>query len=133
MAESGGAALQLAVAGLAGMMLAEVPQVLSGFLPSPSTAYDKAAGAIDTGPDSLRVLRRSEVKGVIVTVVMAGSVALMASTVIGKKAIWLFVGAMAILALFLHDFEGAMRKGRKVARGMASWTFAGGERFIPYG
>jgi hypothetical protein len=110
-------ALTLAVAGLAGMMLAEVPQVLSGFLPSPSTAYDKASGAIDTGPESMQVLRRSEYKGVAVTVVMAGAVSLMASTVIGGKAVWLFAGAMGILALFLHDFEQAMAKGREHAEG----------------
>ncbi len=88
-------ALTLAVAGLAGMMLAEVPQILSGFLPSPSTAYDKAAGAIETGPESMAVLRRSEIKGVAVTVVMAGAVSAMSSIVIGRKAWWLFGGAMA--------------------------------------
>jgi hypothetical protein len=104
-------ALTLAVAGLAGMMLAEVPQILSGFLPSPSTAYDKAAGAIDTGPESMAVLRRSEVKGAAVTVVMAGAVSAMSSIVIGRKAWWLFGGAMGILALFLHDFESARNKG----------------------
>jgi hypothetical protein len=95
------------------MMLAEVPQVLSGFLPSPSTAYDKASGAITAGPESMDILRKSEYKGVIVTVVMAGAVTLMASVVIGKKAIWLFVAAMAILVLFLHDFESAKRAGAK--------------------
>lgn len=105
--------LKLAVAGLAGMMLAEVPQVLSGFLPSPSTAYDKAAGAIETGPESMKVLRVSEVKGVIVTIVMAGAVSLMAAKTIGKKAIWLFIAAMGILLLFLHDFERAMNKGKE--------------------
>ena len=68
------AALRLAVAGLAGMMLAEVPQVLSGFLPSPSTAYDKAAGAIDTGPESKRVLKRSLIKGSAVAILMAAAV-----------------------------------------------------------
>jgi hypothetical protein len=107
----------LAIAGLAGMMLAEVPQVLSGFLPSPSTAYDKASGAIDTGPESMAVLRRSEVKGVAVTVLMAGSVSLMASTVIGGQAVWLFAGAMGILALFLHDFESARKAGEAAAGG----------------
>ena len=108
-------ALLLAVAGLAGMMLAEVPQVLSGFLPSPSTAYDKAAGAIDTGPESMRVLRRSEIKGTAVTVVMAASVSVMASIAIGRWAVLLFLLAMAVLALFLHDFEQAMAKGRDYA------------------
>ena len=108
-------ALLLAVAGLAGMMLAEVPQVLSGFLPSPSTAYDKAAGAIDTGPESMRVLRRSEIKGTAVTVVMAASVSVMASIAIGRWAVLLFLLAMAVLALFLHDFEQAMARGRDYA------------------
>ena len=111
------AALRLAVAGLAGMMLAEVPQVLSGFLPSPSTAYDKAAGAIDTGPESMAVLQRSKLKGIAVTVVMAAAVSMMAYNVIGWNAIWLFAAAMAILALFLQDFNQAMAKGTAHANG----------------
>jgi len=111
------AALSLAVAGLAGMMLAEVPQVLSGFLPSPSTAYDKASGAIDSGPESMRILRRSMVKGVVVTVLMAASVSAMAYSVIGWKAVWLFLLAMAVLALFLQDFIQAQNKGKAYADG----------------
>ena len=111
------APLRLAVAGLAGMMLAEVPQVLSGFLPSPSTAYDKAAGAIDTGPESMAVLQRSKLKGIAVTVVMAAAVSMMAWQVIGANAIWLFLAAMMILALFLQDFNQAMRRGTEHANG----------------
>jgi hypothetical protein len=109
--------LTLALAGLAGMMLAEVPQVLSGFLPSPSTAYDKAAGAIDTGPESMAVLRRSEIKGAAVTVLMAGSVSAMASIVIGPRAWLLFGGAMGILGLFIHDFESARKAGERARVG----------------
>jgi hypothetical protein len=109
------AGLRLAVAGLAGMMLAEVPQVLSGFLPSPSTAYDKASGGIVTGPESMDVLQRSKQKGIVVTVIMAGAVSAMTYQVIGFHAIWLFLAAMAILWLFLHDFNGAIRKGTRVA------------------
>jgi hypothetical protein len=111
------ASLWLAVAGLAGMMLAEVPQVLSGFLPSPSTAYDKAAGAIDTGPESLAVLQRSKLKGIAVTVVMAAAVSMMAYQVIGWSAVLLFLAAMAILWLFLQDFNQAMRRGEAHANG----------------
>lgn len=107
--------LKLAVAGLAGMMLAEVPQVLSGFLPSPSTAYDKASGGIETGPDSMAVLQRSKNKGVIVTVLMAGSVTLMAWQVIGPLSLLLFAAAMATLVLFLHDFNSAIRLGEQAA------------------
>lgn len=109
------AALNLAIAGLAGMMLAEVPQVLSGFLPSPSTAYDKASGAIDAGPESMEVLNRSKWKGVAVTFIMAASVSVMASIVIGKWAFLLFAAAMAVLALFLQDFNDAQRRGREAA------------------
>jgi len=105
------AELWLAVAGLGGMMLAEVPQVLSGFLPSPSTAYDKASGGIATGAESMRVLQRSKIKGTIVTVVMAASVTLMTWPVIGAFALLLFAAAMAILWLFLSDFNGAIRAG----------------------
>ena len=111
--------LVLAVAGLAGMMLAEVPQVLSGFLPSPSTAYDKASGGIETGPESMAVLQRSKVKGTIVTVIMAGAVSLMAYSVIGHKAWLLFLAAMAILWLFLHDFNRATELGYQHANGGA--------------
>jgi hypothetical protein len=100
------------------MMLAEVPQVLSGFLPSPSTAYDKASGAISSGSESIQVLRVSEAKGIAVTVVMAGSVSAMAYMVIGKKAILLFIAAMLILAMFIHDFEGAIRRGQKKRNGV---------------
>ncbi len=106
----------LAVAGLAGMMLAEVPQVLSGFLPSPSTAYDKASGGIETGPESLAVLQRSKLKGTVVTVVMAAAVTAMAWTVIGAHALWLFAAAMVILILFLHDFNSALAAGFEDAR-----------------
>lgn len=102
----------LAVAGLAGMMLAEVPQVLSGFLPSPSTAYDKASGGIVSGPESMTVLQRSKVKGTIVTIIMAGSVSLMAWLVIGAWALLLFLAAMAILWLFLSDFNSAIKRGQ---------------------
>jgi hypothetical protein len=112
-------ALTLAIAGLAGMMLAEVPQVLSGFLPSPSTAYDKASGGIETGPESMAVLQRSKWKGTAVTVVMAAAVSVMAGSVIGWHAIWLFILAMAILWLFLHDFNTAMQLGEQHARGGA--------------
>lgn len=111
------AQLSLAVAGLAGLMIAEVPQVLSGFLPSPSTMYDKASGGIDTGPESLAVLKRSMIKGTAVAVVMAASVSAMAYGVIGWRAVWLFLLAMAVLVLFLHDCFQALRKGREEARG----------------
>ena len=111
------AALRLAIAGLAGMMLAEVPQVLSGFLPSPGTAYDKASGAIESGPESMAVMQRSKIKGTIVTIIMAGSVSLMAYNVIGWAAVLLFLAAMAILWLFLSDFNGAIKRGKAAANG----------------
>ena len=111
------AALTLAVAGLAGMMLAEVPQVLSGFLPSPSTAYDKASGGIVTGPESMAVMQRSKLKGTLVTVIMAASVSMMAYNVIGWNAVWLFIAAMAILWLFLQDFNSAIKRGTAAANG----------------
>lgn len=114
------AALKLAVAGLAGLMLAEVPQVQSGFLPSPSTIYDKASGGIETGPESLHVLKVSAVKGSVIAVIMAASVSAMAYSVLGPKALWLFVLAMAVLALFLQDCWQAYKKGTEAAAGKGS-------------
>lgn len=97
------------------MMLAEVPQVLSGFLPSPSTAYDKAAGGIETGPESMAVLESSKRKGVVVTVVMAGAVTMMAWSAIGPLSLLLFAAAMATLWFFLNDFNSAIRRGYEAA------------------
>ncbi len=77
--------------------------------------YDKASGAIDIGPESLAVLKRSAVKGTVVTVIMAASVSAMAYNVIGWKAIWLFLLAMGVLALFLHDCWQALQKGKAAA------------------
>ena len=54
---------------------------------------------------------------VVVTVLMAASVSAMAYSVIGWKALWLFLLAMAVLALFLQDFIQAQNKGKAHADG----------------
>lgn len=89
--------------------------VLSCFLPSPSTAYDKASGAISNGPESIKLLKRGEVIGSSVAIAIAAGATLLASADLGASAAWIFVGALALLALFIWEYESAFRKGEAVA------------------
>jgi len=102
-------------AGLVGAGLVVPPAVMSCFLPSPSTAYDKASGQISSGPESMALLRRGEVEGTIVALGVAIAMTLLAVEDLGPHAAWIFVGAALILALFLWEYERAFRLGRQVA------------------
>ncbi len=104
MAGSGSAAS----AGLILLGLAEVPQVMSAFLPSPTTAY---MGGAD--PTRIRWLRRGEVMGAGVSLAIAGAVSLVAADELGPGASLIFLGAVAILGLFLWEYERALREGKK--------------------
>ena len=102
----------IALGGLVALALAEVPQVMSAFLPSPSTAYDKASGGIDSGPGSMRILRRGEILGTAVSLGIATGVALIAAQQVGGHAAWIFIGAVVVLGLFLWEYERAIRMGK---------------------
>jgi hypothetical protein len=104
-------------AGLIALGLAEVPQIMSAFLPSPSTAYDKASGTISSGPESLKILRRGEIMGAGVSMGIAGAVALIASQNMGAHAAWIFLGAAGVLVLFVYEFERELRRGQQQAQG----------------
>lgn len=97
-----------AVGGLVMLGLAEVPQIMSAFLPSPTTAYMG-------GADPVRVawLRRGEVIGSGVAIGIAAGVTLIAYKDIGGQAVWIFAGALAVLAVFLYEYERAIRMGRQ--------------------
>lgn len=90
------------------------PAVMSCFLPSPSTAYDKASGKISSGPASLRLLKRGEVIGAVVAIAVAGALSLVAADELGPAAAWVFVGALVLLAIFLFEFERAFALGKRV-------------------
>ena len=96
-----------ATAGLVLLGLAEVPQVMSAFLPSPTTAYMG-------GADPVRVswLRRGEVIGSGVSLAIAGAVTLVAYKELGPPAALIFIGAVAVLGLFLWEYERAVRMGK---------------------
>lgn len=86
-------------AGLFLLALAEVPQVMSAFLPSPFTA------ATFGGQPEARWLRRGEVVGSAVSLSIAGAIALITRS-------WApFAGAAAVLAIFLWEYERALRYG----------------------
>ena len=85
--------------------------VLSCYLPSPSTAYDKSAGSISSGPESIKLLKRGEIIGSAVALAIAAGATLLASEDLGPAAAWIFIGAVALLALFLWEYESAFRKG----------------------
>jgi hypothetical protein len=96
-----------AVGGLVLLGLAEVPQVMSAFLPSPTTAY---MGGAD--PVRIAWLRRGEIIGSAVSLSIAGSVSMIAAQDMGNGAWWIFLGAVGILALFLWEYERAIRMGQ---------------------
>lgn len=82
--------------------LAEVPQVMSAFLPSPTTAY---MGGAD--PERVAWLRRGEVIGGTVSMLIAGAIALLV------KSPWVLLGAASVLALFLWEYERALQAGEE--------------------
>lgn len=88
------------------------PALLSCFLPSPSTAYDKTSGAISAGDASLSFLRRGEVIGTGISIAVAAAISLAAVDELGPHAAWIFLGALAVLAIFLFEYERAFRIGR---------------------
>lgn len=102
------AAVSEASAGLILLGLAEVPQVMSAFLPSPTTAY---MGGAD--PNRIAWLRRGEVIGSTVSLSIAAAVSLVASREMGNGAWWIFIGAAGVLLLFLLEYERAIRKGKR--------------------
>lgn len=97
-----------AIGGLALLGLAEVPQVMSAFLPSPTTAY---MGGAD--PTRIAWLRRGEVIGGAVSMCIAAAVSMIAARDVGDGAWLIFIGAGIILALFLWEYERAIRKGQQ--------------------
>lgn len=101
-----------AAAGLVLLGLAEVPQVMSAFLPSPTTAYQGGAD-----PTRVAWLRRGEIMGSGVALSIAAAVSLVAADELGGAAALVFIGAVVILGLFLWEYERAIRLGIKDGQG----------------
>lgn len=107
-------ALSEASAGLVLLGVAEVPQVMSAFLPSPTTAYQGGAD-----PNRIAWLRRGEIIGGAVSLSIAAAVSLVAAQEIGGDAWWIFLGAAGVLGLFLLEYERAIRLGKQQNGGAA--------------
>ncbi len=101
------AGLSEASAGLVLLGLAEVPQVMSAFLPSPTTAYQGGAD-----PKRVAWLRRGEIIGSTVSLAIAAAVSMVAAAEMGAAAWWVFIGAAGVLGLFLWEYERAIRLGQ---------------------
>jgi len=101
-----------AAAGLILLGLAEVPQVMSAFLPSPTTAY---MGGSD--PVRVKWLRRGEIMGAGVSISIAVAVSLVAYDDLGPMAGLILLGAIGILALFLLEYERALKQGVRDGQG----------------
>jgi len=101
-----------AAAGLILLGLAEVPQVMSAFLPSPTTAY---MGGSD--PVRVKWLRRGEIMGAGVSISIAVAVTLVAYEDLGPAAGLILLGAIGILALFLLEYERALKQGVRDGQG----------------
>lgn len=95
-------------AGLALLAVAEVPQVMSAFLPSPATARM----GFNEGEDYLervRYLRRGEIVGSAVSLTLALAITMIMRPQIGSAAWGPFVGATIVLGIFLFEYERAIR------------------------
>jgi hypothetical protein len=103
-------------AGLAMLAVAEVPQVMSAFLPSPATARM----GFNEGEDYMErvaYLRRGEVVGSAVSLTLALAITLIMKPTIGNAAWGPFVGAVVVLAIFLNEYERAIRAAIEDAGG----------------
>jgi hypothetical protein len=108
-------------AGLAMLAVAEVPQVMSAFLPSPATARM----GFNEGEDHLeriRYLRRGEIIGSAVSLTLALAITLITRPAVGDAAWGPFIGATVVLAVFLWEYERAIRAALKDAGGHAEPT-----------
>lgn len=106
-------------AGLAMLSVAEVPQVMSAFLPSPATARM----GFNEGEDyeeRIRYLRRGEIVGGGVSLALALAITLIMRPQIGRQAWGPFVGATIVLGIFLFEYERAIQAALKDAGGHAS-------------
>lgn len=103
-------------AGFAVMTWIAVPGVMSCFLPSPSTAYDKSSGQIASSAESVKMLRRDEILGTAVGLGIALGATLLVAPRVGGRAALVFVGAVVILGLFLYEYERAIRLGKAAAQ-----------------
>lgn len=105
-------------AGLAMLSIAEVPQVMSAFLPSPATARM----GFNEGEDyeeRVRYLRRGEVVGGTVSLALALAITLIMRPQIGRHAWGPFFGAAFVLAIFLFEYERAIQAALEDAGGHA--------------
>lgn len=93
---------QLALAGLAIMAAAEVPNFLAGLLPSTMTIGRFAADPIDR----MR-LRRSEIVGSGLAVAVG-----IGASLVGGHPLPFFL-TMAVLAVLLYEYERAIRSAQK--------------------
>lgn len=103
-------------AGLAMLSIAEVPQVMSAFLPSPATARM----GFNEGEDyeeRIRYLRRGEIVGGGVSLALALAITLIMRPQIGRQAWGPFIGASVVLAIFLFEYERAIQAALKDAGG----------------
>lgn len=96
-------------AGLVLLGLAEVPQVMSAFLPSPTTAFQGGAD-----PERVKWLRRGEIIGSSVSLSIATAISLLV------RNWWVLVGAALVLGIFLLEYERAIRMGQEKADGNTS-------------
>jgi hypothetical protein len=100
--------LDTSTAGLVFLGIAEVPQIMSAFLPSPTTAY---MGGAD--PTRVAWLRRGEIMGSAVSMTLALGITLIARKQAGNAAWGIFAGSATVLGLFLAEYERAIRLGQQ--------------------
>jgi len=103
--------VDIEVGGLVLLGLAEVPQVMSAFLPSPTTAYMGGAS-----PERVAWLRRGEIVGSTISLSIAAAVSMIVSQKVGNRAWLVFFGSAIVLGVFLWEYERALRLAEEDGR-----------------
>jgi hypothetical protein len=91
-------------AALALVGVGEVFQIMASMLPSPTTAMK---GGND--PSRIKQLRRNEIQGAVIAISLAGGVSYFVGKEDKSTGILLFTFAALTLALFLYEYERALK------------------------
>jgi|SRR5215469_1256803 len=93
-------------AALALVGVGEVFQIMASMLPSPTTA--RMGG---NHPERISQLRRNEIQGAVIALSLLGGVAYFVGREDKQTGVLLFGFGAATLALFLFEYERALRMG----------------------
>lgn len=94
------------------MVVAEIPNFYSGFLPSLFTIATFSKGDEEKMAHTKRWIRRGEAQSTGMSVMLGAATALL----VGEA--WPFIGALLMCAYLIYQYENALRIGQKSGLGV---------------